>query len=379
MKSRKHISFFSLFLYIVLYGLLISSCKSTDDLIEEGIELLKDDRSAEAFDVFQTAARRGNAKALLVLAEIYSGNDIMQSFGVEQDTIAALRYLKKAVRKEYPAAWKTMGDWCHRGTIVKKDALKAKECYLKVIQYSENDSLKAVMYACLGDLYSSSDSTLNSTVPKDYKTANEYYELAAKTDTLYAYPLLALGESYHFGRGVIQDDYMAFEYFSKASRLQYTLSYFRMGEAYQDGKGVERDYQKSFEWFEKGANENDSYCYFALGLAYELGRGVSVDYHKAVEYYKKGAKLDSPGCIRNLGFLYYNGHGVEKNYVLAFNYMLQAAQMGDPWAMCYVGVYYYNGIGTIKDAESAKYWIRNSIEQDLVDEAPAFYNQFFGN
>jgi TPR repeat protein len=104
-------------------------------------------------------------------------------------------------------------------------------------------------------------------VEKNYKIANEYFELSNGKDDL-------LFENN-------SDLY-------KQTCMKNSQYLFELGHSYFDGLGFEKNYEKAFQYFIKSLEsfpDNDSSLY-ALGKLYEYVYGVSVNYIKALNYYK---------------------------------------------------------------------------------------------
>ena len=63
-----------------------------------------------------------------------------------------------------------------------------------------------------------------------------------------------------------------------------------MGLCYYYGRGVVEDEAKAREWFEKSAEQGYSYAQYELGRCYQRGRGGGVNISKAREWYQKAAE-----------------------------------------------------------------------------------------
>jgi hypothetical protein len=90
-----------------------------------------------------------------------------------------------------------------------------------------------------------------------------------------------LGEAYHFGKGVQQDDAQAVEWDRKAGLQGYVYAQFRLGTSYANGLGVPLDKAQAAAWFQKAAEQGNVYAQEMLGSDYLAGEGVPLNYAEA--------------------------------------------------------------------------------------------------
>ena len=63
-----------------------------------------------------------------------------------------------------------------------------------------------------------------------------------------------------------------------------------LGQAYQKGEGVVQDEKVAAEWYTKGGDAGEAACWAQLGDCYENGIGVKQDIAVALELYERAAE-----------------------------------------------------------------------------------------
>ena len=152
-------------------------------------------------DALKIEADKGNASAQYALSNVY-----VKGMGIAENETLALRYLKMAVDKKYPAAQFT---W---GIILQKDIVGIEtnmEEGHKYIQMAANNGLKKAYFALGRDFYLGLGTSIN------YTLARFYWEETAKEDNSYA--LYWLGVIYYKGQDVQANPAKAFDYFMRSA------------------------------------------------------------------------------------------------------------------------------------------------------------------
>jgi len=90
-----------------------------------------------------------------------------------------------------------------------------------------------------------------------------------------------LGEAYHVGKGVQQDDAQAAQWDLKSAEQGNVSAEFRLGSLYGNGLGVPLDKAQAAFWFRKAAEQGNVYAQEQVGLDYQTGEGVQRDYAEA--------------------------------------------------------------------------------------------------
>ena len=233
-----------------------------------------------------------------------------------------------------------------RGTVLKKDEVKAFLYYLKAatnwnytepeaLEYLEKKAKEGNPYAewHYGNYYS--DPEIRS---YDLEKAFYWFSKAAEKNILV--PLSNVAHMYIYGRGVKKDVKKGIELMLKAAELgtksaQEYLA--RLYSGYDDI--IEPDYKEAFKWIEVLAKKGSLFAKYDMGVCYFYGRGVPEDKSKAVEIWKsileevveKENNFIKYKVCRTLYECYNIGWGVAKDEEKANELLLLIS--GDP--LCY--------------------------------------------
>ena len=104
-----------------------------------------------------------------------------------------------------------------------------------------------------------------------------------------------LGLCYDKGKGVKEDDALAFQWYSKSAAQGYAKGQYQLGMCYKNGEGVKEDRKKAVELFTKAAKQENGDAQYQLGKAYLKGKGVAADEAKAKMWLKKAVKNEKDG------------------------------------------------------------------------------------
>ena len=172
--------------------------------------------------------------------------------------------------------------------------------------------------------------------------AFENFNKAAELGYKDAYYWLAL--CYRDGKGCRQNDELAFVWITKA--VEYADAYFLfnivgsdlgknlaetylfLGKLYAEGKGVAQNDDVAFHWYEKAAEKEVTEAHYLLAHCYEYGIGVEINISSASNCYETAAELgvsDADAEYR-LAKYYLYGDGVEKDYSIGMDWLIKAVQ-----------------------------------------------------
>ena len=112
-------------------------------------------------------------------------------------------------------------------------------------------------------------------VEQDYKTAAEWYRLAANQGLAHAQN--NLGMMYEHGKGVTQNDQLAFYWYKRAAEQALAEAEFNLSSMYKNGAGVKQDHKKAAEWRQRAVEQGHAAAQSTLGLMYAIGEGVPED------------------------------------------------------------------------------------------------------
>lgn len=164
-------------------------------------------------------------------------------------------------------------------------------------------------------------------VEQNQSKAVEWFHEAAKQG--HARSQNAMGHMHRYGIGVKQNDSEAIFWFQKAAAQEWTAAQYNLGTIYLEGKLTEQSDTEAVAWYQKAAKQNDPDALCNLGWMYENGRGVEHNMHEAVDLYRKAADLGNAVAQFNLALCYMDGTIVEKNYSKALDLCRKAGNAVD--------------------------------------------------
>uniref|UniRef100_H3BAK0 SEL1L2 adaptor subunit of SYVN1 ubiquitin ligase n=1 Tax=Latimeria chalumnae TaxID=7897 RepID=H3BAK0_LATCH len=171
------------------------------------------------------------------------------------------------------------------------------------------------------------------------------------------------------GRGLEQDPYKAFYYFSKAVKAGSTYALAFLGKMYSEGsEAVPQDNETAFKYFKMAADRGNPLGLNDLGLAYLHGKGVPVSYTVAFQYFQKAAEKKWIDAQYQLGLMHYYGLGVRQDYALAYKYFHLASQSGHVLAFYQLAHMYATGTRVARSCHTAVELYKNVCEQGSWSE-----------
>ena len=231
----------------------------------------------EAFRMLSLAAARGDAQAMNLLADCYSGG-----WGVERSPTERITWLERAASAGSMEACAKLAYCYERGDGVRQDPAKALRLYAE----------------------------------------------AAASGLPMAQVKLA--EAYAFGIGVNQDLLHARKLFEKAASAGDARAIFSLGLFALQGTGEEPNEKKAAALFLAAANLGDTHAQFNVGNFYMQGRGgLPQDPGEAFRWFLQAAQAGSPRAQRELAFCFLNGTGTAADFEQGMKWLRQAVHNGD--------------------------------------------------
>ena len=155
---------------------------------------------------------------------------------------------------------------------------------------------------------------------------------------------MSLGSMYYEGRGMMQNYYVAAQFYAFAADKGYRLAIRRLGLCWYYGRIGRRSYTEAYSYFSLGALlHNDAHCLLRLGDMYGRGQGVkrnrqyaSMLYQRALKACEEGAasfdkeRLEDASCLPDaqlrVGQSLLEGRDGEKDVPLALKFLRAALE-----------------------------------------------------
>jgi TPR repeat protein len=221
---------------------------------------------------WQAAAPTEDATAQWLLARcLHNGT------GTQQDTAAALTWLRRAAERGLAVAQTDLGDCYYLGDGLKADKSEAFRLYTAAAHQGFPEA-----EVDLGDCYYEGDG-----VPKDLVEAAKHYRMGAEAG--WARGQDGLGDCYFEGCGVEQDYPQAIGWYRKAAEQGLASAQQNLGWCYEYGKGVKKSWAEAAKWYRKAADQGNAECQFAVGYCYQHGYGIEQDLGQSEQWYRKAA------------------------------------------------------------------------------------------
>ena len=99
------------------------------------------------------------------------------------------------------------------------------------------------------------------------------------------------------------------------------VAQYRLGTLYAEGKGVEQDDAIAFMWMQRAANQGDADAQYGVGASYIGGLGVEKNEAEAARWFQRAANQGMVYAQFNLGLLYASGTGVPQDNVEALKWL----------------------------------------------------------
>lgn len=347
--------------------------------------------------------------ALFVLARYYEAGT-----GVEQDSMLAMDYFRRAGEAGFGDGYSFLGDYYRRGLAgVKPDSLQAfntymlaagadeavangmtdvAECYLEGIG-TRIDTAKAIYYlrdavdagsakaaGILADMYNygrggieaNGDTALmlyqlasQGDDPRgDYMMGAYLYEQgaydnamgfiasAAQNGSVEAQVLLA--QAMLVGNGVDANPVLAVTTLRNLTEQDATgQALFMLGIATVYGIGTDADSVEGASLIRRAAEAGNSRAMISIGRMYAVGEGVARDTVEAVRWYERAVEAGSTQAMSQLAGSYLTGQVAPKNLQRAVELYQMAADRGDLDALCRLGLCYEQGEGVTLNSRRA--------------------------
>ena len=211
----------------------------------------------------------------------------------------------------------------------------------------------------------------------DYENALSVYKQEAKRGDSHA--LLGLCKMYEDGKGVKENDRLAFQYCMQAAKRGEVKAQKRLGMMYYKGTGVARNVHEARFWFNQAALSDDPEALYYLGIAYLKGIGGEKDFHQAHDLFERAADEGHVNAMWKLYEMFNKGTGVRQDRQEAFKWLMKLAADGDIRAQFLAGSSYLTGNGVKADPAEAVRWFEKAAQQGSVDAQTSLVLYYLGN
>jgi hypothetical protein len=179
-----------------------------------------------------------------------------------------------------------------------------------------------------------------------------------------------IANCYAQGRGIAQNDHLAFLYYEAGAEAGDPFAKFTLGSWLFTGRGRDGsppDTKKGFQWQLEAAGEGHPIAMFNIGVMYMSGEVISTSF--------SGYPHDFPQLLGKdyFCFFFFQVEGVTRDHEKAVEWFEKAAAANVVEAAVNVGNMYRLGVGVEKDLHKAlsffkSFASRNELCQSLADE-----------
>ena len=239
------------------------------------------------------------------------GSYCMQGYGMERDSLEAVKWLKKAASQHNADAMYTM-------TYVYYDAADYDSTIATGEQPQCRDSVDIQLL--VGSAYYNK---------KQYEQTEAWLKKAAEKQNADAIWWL-----YDLNLSIKHDSLTAVSYLEQACEKDNPEALNNMGYYYAHGIIVKQDIEKAIVLLQKAASLNCGLAYYNMGTVYNKKELIKTpDWNKAADCFRKGAELNCPEAQYNYSLCLKKGKGVKKDKQAAKRWLEEAAKNGSEEAL----------------------------------------------
>lgn len=159
----------------------------------------------------------------------------------------------------------------------------------------------------------------------------------------------------------------ALDYYQQAAKLNFAAAYHNLAVLYYDGVAVKKDIDRAVKNYKAAADLGFAASQSVLGAMYEKGEAVLKSQSKANELHRKAAAQNYPQALLNVALIYYMGKGEQVSLPLAFEWMQKAADFGSADAMYNLANFFRDGTGVKTSVDDAIFWYKKAAEFFISD------------
>lgn len=160
----------------------------------------------------------------------------------------------------------------------------------------------------------------------------------------------------NYGFGVPKDDINeAYKMFAKAAEQGHVQAQYNIGISFLTARGISSNFEKYIEWMAKAAKHGHAEAQMSLGNYYfTISFSDKSAGEKSGNWYLKAAEQGHARAQYVLGKRYKDGDA--QSYLAAQKWLLKAATQGYAPAQSTLGYFYQNGLAGSQDAVLASMW-----------------------
>ena len=222
-------------------------------------------------------------------AHLWLGIAYYTGEGTEKDVDLALRQLDTAAARGNIRAMILLGQLYNGSEGVVRDTVKVLEWYERAVAAGSVDAMVQ-----LAGSYLSGES-----VPHNPQRAVELYQRAVDQGNTEA--MCRLGYCYEQGEGVTLNSRRAYNLYLQAAELGSSYGMRLLAYCYGQGIYVEQDMAQAAEWFIRAAKAGDVHSAYIAGQLYAAGEGVKKSKKEAKRWLRVAAEAGYPGAAEALG------------------------------------------------------------------------------
>lgn len=340
----------------VVYGGYL--CFGDGPRLDRGIAHYGNGAHAKAFKLLLPLAKKGYAKAQLIVGDCYANGQ-----GVFMDMEEAVKWYRAAAVQELPEAQHRMFECCRDGAGTERNRENAAKWCRKAAEAGLEDAMLD-----MGMLYIE-----GAGVGRDEKSAFRWFRKGAGRG--HPMCLYKFGACYKVGYGVEKNEDEGSKWQNKAVAAWRKMAdegntgaMIKLAKLYMNGDVVELDKEEAVKWYRRAAEFDDEEAQFKLATCYHTGEGVEEDQEEAAKWILKAAEKGAKRLTQwMVGRFYQEGWGVEKNPSEAAKWFERSAKKGYSLAKYYLAMCYLNGEGVQKDEAKAEQLLEEAADAGEED------------
>lgn len=311
-------------------------------------EIIHDQAAERALHWFNVAAKQGDDRALLYLADWYAEGEF-----TKQDADRAYDYYQQAIAQ---------------GSLQAQFILGARQISLGGvpldIEAGRNNLTEAADAGYVdAQSYLGTKYLTGSVFPPDAKLADHYLSLAAKANDQNAAYNLAM--MYQNGDLIEPNWPKSAELLEQAALLGMVKAQYMLAYAYEfDRTNLKSNAVKSLKWYETAAQQGDSDAMYRLGVLNEIGKFVEQNQTRAFDWYSQAAEAGHEEAYSEIAYRYLVGLGTDSNYYRGNLWASKSAALEDGFAQYLLAEIYAHGMDTEKDLIRAYAWAQAALSND---------------